>query len=126
MPKATTKKPDPVQDGWEEVVESWDDIFTFDSKNDTIAGVMLAKVPGVGPNASTVYIIEKDGVKFGIWGSAVLDNRMRSVNPKDEVMVCYLGKAVAPKSNREYHDYKVFTRGTKHAPPPASHDDIPF
>ena len=125
---AAKKKQDPApqENGWEEVVESWDEIFTFDKKNDTIAGILQAKVPEVGPNESTVYVILKDGVKFGIWGSAVLDKRMRSVQPQDEVMVIYLGEAVAPKSNREYHDYKVLTRGTKHVPGQQPSDDIPY
>lgn len=122
------KKPKeaPTENGWEEVVESWDEIFTFDKKNDTIAGILQAKVSDVGPNESTVYVVEKDGVKFGIWGSAILDNRMRSVNPKDEIMILYLGKAIAPKSQREYHDFKVFTRGTKHTPAQPADDEIPF
>lgn len=125
---ATKKKaqPTPQEEGWQEVVESWDDIFTFDKKNDTITGILQAKVPDVGPNNSTVYIIEKDGIRLGIWGSAILDNRMRSVNPKDEVMVIYLGEAVAPKSGREYHDYKVLTRGVKHVPAQPDGDEIPF
>ena len=123
--KKKTEAP-PAENGWDEVVESWDDIFTFDKKNDTITGILQAKVPDVGPNRSTVYVIEKDGVKLGIWGSTILDHRMRSVNAKDEIMVVYLGKAVAPKSQREYHDFKVFTRGTKHTPAQAGSDDIPF
>lgn len=122
------KKQDPTlqENGWVEVVESWDEIFTFVKKGDIIAGILQAKVPEVGPNESTVYVILKDGVKYGIWGSAVLDKRMRSVNPKDEVMVIYLGEAVAPKSNREYHDYQVLTRGIKHTATGQPDDDVPF
>lgn len=116
----------PEENGWVEVVESWDEIYTFGKKGDAIAGILQAKVPEVGPNESTVYVILKDGVKFGIWGSAVLDKRMRSVQPKDEVMVIYLGEAVAPKSNREYHDYKVLTKGIKHTPSGEEEAGIPF
>lgn len=116
----------PEENGWIEVVESWDEIYTFTKKGDAIEGILQAKVPEVGPNESTVYVILKDGVKYGIWGSAVLDKRMRSVNPKDEVMVIYLGEAVAPKSNREYHDYKVLTKGVKHTASGVPGDDVPF
>lgn len=126
MPTKKKQDPQPLEEGWEEVVESWDDIFTFDKKNDTITGLLRAKVPDIGPNKSTVYIIEKDGVKLGIWGSTILDHRMRTVQPQDEVMVVYLGKAIAPKSQREYHDFKVFTRGTKHAAAQPPGEDIPF
>lgn len=118
--------PAPQENGWTEVVESWDEIFTFEKKSDAIAGILQAKVPEVGPNESTVYVILKGDVKYGIWGSAVLDKRMRSVNPKDEVMVIYLGEAVAPKSNREYHDYQVLTRGIKHSASGQPGDDVPF
>lgn len=120
------QEPTPQENGWEEVVESWDEIYTFTKNGDSIAGVLQAKVPEVGPNESTVYVIKKGDVKFGIWGSAVLDKRMRSVNPNDEVMVIYLGEAVAPKSNREYHDYKVLIRGTHHLPRAESDAGIPF
>ena len=125
---AAKKKQDPTpqENGWEEVVESWDDIFTFDKKNDILTGTLKAKVPDVGPNNSTVYIIEKDGVKLGIWGSSILDHRMRGVQPENEIMIVYLGKAIAPKSQREYHDFKVFTRGVKHMPPAQAGDDIPI
>lgn len=125
---AAKKKQDPTpqENGWEEVVESWDEIYTFTKKGDSITGVLQAKVPEVGPNESTVYVIEQNGIKFGIWGSAVLDKRMRSVQPQDEVMVIYLGEAIAPKSNREYHDYKVLTRGIKHAGTQQPTADIPF
>lgn len=125
----TAKKkvdPKPQENGWTEVVESWDEIFTFEKKGDNIAGILQAKVPEVGPNESTVFVILKDGVKYGIWGSAVLDKRMRSVNPQDEVMVVYLGEAIAPKSNREYHDYQVLTRGVKHSVTARLSDDVPF
>lgn len=125
----TAKKkvdPKPQEDGWEEVVESWDEIYTFGKKGDSIAGILQAKVPEVGPNESTVFVIKKDGIKYGIWGSAVLDKRMRSVNPQDEVMVIYLGEAVAPKTNREYHDYQVLVRGTKHAPAQLPDSGVPF
>lgn len=125
---AVKKKQDPIpqEDGWEEVVESWDEIFTFTKKDNTLTGILQAKVPEVGPNDSNVYVIEKDGIRYGIWGSAILDNRMRSVNPKDEVMIVYLGEAVAPKSNREYHDYKVMVRGTRHIPQAIPGEDVPF
>lgn len=126
MPTKKKAQASPQENGWEEVVESWDEIFTFGKKGDAIEGILQAKVPEVGPNESTVYVISKDGVKFGIWGSAVLDKRMRSVQPQDEVMVIYLGEAIAPKSNRAYHDYKVLTRGTKHVPGHQPSDDVPF
>ncbi len=126
MPAKKKQDPIPQEDGWEEVVESWDEIFTFTKKDNTLSGILQAKVPEVGPNDSTVYVIESDGTRFGIWGSAILDNRMRSVNPKDEVMIVYLGEAIAPKSNREYHDYKVMVRGTRHVPQRLSGEDIPF
>jgi len=94
---------------WKEVnIESgkmWDK-----EKEKTITGLLVEKKSGVGPNESHVYVIEVKGENVSIWGSTVLDNKMSTAKVGEEVMIEYVGKTQNPKTNREYHDYKVFTR----------------
>jgi hypothetical protein len=94
---------------WNEVnIESgkvWDK-----TKEKVITGLLVEKKTGVGPNESHLYVLEVAGENVSIWGSTVLDNKMSTAKVGEEVMIEYVGKTKNPKTNREYHDYKVFTR----------------
>ncbi len=119
--KAEEQKTDP-NEGWEEVGDHWDEIHEFSKAGDEITGVLVNVAAEVGPNESNVYIILKGDIRFGIWGSAILDRRMASVNTGDECKVVYLGLEESPKSGREFKDFKVYRK-----PQPAlTGDDIPF
>ena len=119
------KSPD-VPKGYEEVGDFWESMFTFESPGDFIQGKFCGTVANVGENESSVHIIEKDGERVGIWGSAVLDKRMSSVNLNADVMVVFQSLEQSEKSGREYKDFKVYAKkgtGTQRRP---REDDIPF
>jgi len=111
-----------VNEGWEEVGDHWDEIHEFKKAQDQITGVLVNVAAEVGPNESNVYIILVDNVRFGIWGSAILDRRMASVNVGDQCKVVYLGTEESPTTGREFKDFKVYRKAT----PKPTGDDIPF
>lgn len=119
--KDKEQKTDP-NEGWEEVGDHWDDIHEFKKAKDELAGVLLNVAAEVGPNESNVYIIGKDGVRYGVWGSAILDRRMASVNVGDQVKMVYLGEEESPKTGRTFKDFKVYRKPGQIAPS----EDIPF
>jgi len=115
-----------VPKGYEEVGDFWEEMHTFESPGDFIQGMFCGTVAKVGENESNVHIIQKDGKRIGIWGSAVLDKRMSSVNLNADVMVVFQSLEQSEKSGREYKDFKVYAKkgtGTQRRP---REDDIPF
>lgn len=95
-------------DGYDEVGDHWDDMFTFDIKHPEVAGNFLGTALHIGENDSAVHILLVDGVRTGVWGSTLLDSRMKSVEEGDRIMIRYMGTEQSPKSGREYKDFKVF------------------
>jgi len=119
------KSPD-VPKGYEEVGDFWESMFTFEKPGDFIQGMFCGTVANVGENESSVHIIQHDGERVGIWGSAVLDKRMSSVNLNADVMIVFQSLEQSEKSGREYKDFKVYAKkgtGTQRRP---REDDIPF
>jgi hypothetical protein len=92
---------------WKEVnIESgttWD-------KEKPLVGLLIQKKENVGDNNSNLYVIETKDGNVSAWGSTVLDNKMSTAKVGEEVMIEYVGKKKNPKTGRDYHDYKVFTR----------------
>lgn len=115
-----------VPKGYEEVGDFWESMFTFEAPGDFIQGKFHGTVGKVGENESNVHIIEHEGERKGIWGSAVLDKRMSSVNLGADVMIVFQSLEQSEKSGREYKDFKVYAKkGTGTARKPRE-DDIPF
>jgi len=126
--ESTAKTPDTpeVPKGYEEVGDFWESMFTFESPGDFIQGKFHGTVGKVGENESNVHIIEHDGERKGIWGSAVLDKRMSSVNLYADVMIVFQSLEQSEKSGREYKDFKVYAKKGTGTPRKAREDDIPF
>jgi len=92
---------------WKEVnIESG---VTWDREKPLI-GLLIQKKENVGDNHSMLYVIETKDGNVSAWGSTVLDNKMSTAKVGEEVMIEYVGKVKNPKTGREYHDFKVFTR----------------
>lgn len=124
--KGKTPESPEVPKGYEEVGDFWESMFTFESPGDFIQGMFCGTVAKVGENESNVHIIQHEGKRVGIWGSAVLDKRMSSVNLNADVMVVFQSLEQSEKSGREYKDFKVYAKkgtGTQRRP---REDDIPF
>jgi len=95
------------ENDWKEVnIESG---ATWDREKPLI-GLLIQKKENVGDNHSMLYVIETKDGNVSAWGSTVLDNKMSTAKVGEEVMIEYVGKVKNPKTGREYHDFKVFTR----------------
>jgi len=100
-----------MTDKWEKVElgGSWD----FRT-NKEIEGELVGMEENVGPNESTLYHIKKaNGEILGVWGSTVIDSRMRTFEPGDKVRIIYQGMAKSPTTGREYHNFDIFKKRVK-------------
>lgn len=96
---------------WQQVGGDMNEVWDFEANN-TLEGLYIEKKEGVGENRSTVYTIEnaKDNKKYDMWGSTVIDNKMKAVDEGNEVRIVFKGIQKSEKSNREYKDYEIFQR----------------
>lgn len=64
-----------------------------EKKDDEITGILVDVEHEVGKNGSTMYTVEQSSTheNIGIWGSAVLDSRMKGINVGEEVRIVYKG-----------------------------------
>ena len=110
-----------MTDDWKKIEagDAWD----FD-KDDTLVGVFTGKEEGVGPNESMIYEFElKDGKRVSVWGTTLLDMRLKNVIVGEEVKIVYLGMAKSKqRKGAEYHNFDVF-----HRPSPMEKvEEVPF
>ena len=98
-----------MADNWEKIEIG--DVWDFE-KEDTLIGVFVDKQEGVGPNNSMLYEIElKDGKRVSIWGSTVLDVRLKNLEVGEEIKIVYLGMAKSQhRKGAEYKNYDVWHR----------------
>jgi len=79
--------------------------------NKVLVGTYLDVAEDVGENHSNLYSIRlKDGSVVPMWGSKILDVRLKNVEAGDEVKIEYKGMKEAAKGGRTYHDYDVWHR----------------
>lgn len=73
--------------------ESTGNTWKPEEKGDAIEGLLVDVEKGVGENNSTRYTIQetKTGENFGVWGSAILDSRMKGIAVGMEVKITYQG-----------------------------------
>ena len=70
-------------------------------KEKEVEGVLTNVQQDVGPNASTLYELEKtNGENIAIWGSTVLDSRMKNVKIGEELKIKFLGLAKESKTGQ--------------------------
>ena len=78
-------------------------------ERDSIEGRYVSKKENVGPNKSTIYVLETpDGKKIGVWGSTVIDSKFENIAVGKMVAIEYVGDKKG-KTGSEYHDFKVGT-----------------
>lgn len=72
----------------------------------------------VGAHHSKLYHFKtKDGGLASVWGSTVLDTRLKNVELGERVVIIYHGRAIG-KSGSEYKQYEVY-----HGEPEAKGDE---
>ena len=84
-------------------VEIEPNIWKPENEGDNITGVLKAKTPAEN-ELSARYHLETTSGQFLVWGSAVLDDRMRYVDIGNEVRITYKGKT----KNKKNQDVKLF------------------
>lgn len=107
--------------GYTEVGSQTNETWDF-GKNPQFEGVFVEARVGVGQNNSNLYVFEgKDQERYGVWGSAVLDTRLKNLVVGEETVIVYAGMAKSEKTGRTYRDYRVFHKGgstiTEEEPP---------
>jgi hypothetical protein len=110
-----------MQDEWEKVQTSpaWD----F-KKEDTFIGYYNGVQVNVGQNKSKLYnFTTEDGKMIDIWGSTVLDIRLKTCVPGEKIKIVYHGIETNPQTKREYHNFEVFKSKTNKAE--IKDEDIP-
>lgn len=80
-------------------------------QEDSIQGVLVSKEESKGAFGSTAYAIENKEGQFIIWGTAVLDERMKYIEVGDQVKIEYKGTTKNQKGQL-VKIYKVY-KGTK-------------
>lgn len=85
--------------------EAWD----YNS-NPVFKGTFLYSEENVGPNNSMMYTFRVDGGKMmGVWGSAILDTRLKNLQPGELVIIHYHGKKESEKrKGSSYHHFDVY------------------
>lgn len=72
-----------------------------------ITGILFNKKENVGANNSIIYEIEIGEEIIGVWGTSVLDQKMKEVTAGEEVKIIYNGKKTSEKTKRSYKDFTV-------------------
>jgi len=87
------------------------DTFKFEKVGDEITGLYLGSEENVGENNSNIYQFETEGKNVSVWGSTVLDTRMKNVKVGEEVKIVFLGLKDSPnRKGKQYKDFDVFHR----------------
>ena len=79
-----------------------------------IRGILKAKREPEGKRESMVYGIETSEKYREIWGSTVLDNKLKKVPLESQVIIEYLGKEPSKQKGRNpYHNVSVKYKAPK-------------
>ena len=76
---------------------------------DEIVGKYVSKKENLGQrNNSTLYQIETEDGELSVWGSTVLDTRLKNVKEGHGVKIIYKGMKKTKDGKTKYHDYDVY------------------
>ena len=91
-----------------ELGETWD--YKAAGEGASVEGVFAGKDENVGENNSMIYRIEdREGKATSVWGSTVLDTRMKNIKEGEEVKIVYKGTKPSPtRKGKNYHDFEVW------------------
>ena len=93
-----------------EMGDAWD--YKNAKKGSEVIGLFVGKEENVGENNSIVYTLESpSGEMISIWGSTVLDLRLKNIKVGEEVRIVYLGQLESEKrKGKFYHNFDVYHR----------------
>lgn len=83
-----------------------------EKEGDALEGVLMAKKTDIGQHKSNLYTFFMDGddvadTEMVVWGSTVIDSRLKDVEIETKVKIVYLGEKEG--ANGKYKNYDVFT-----------------
>ena len=75
-------------------------------------GIYMSRDEHVGENDSIVYNFRiAEGDIIGVWGSTVLDVRLKNLQIGEEVKIVYLGLVPSEKrKGKSFHNFEVYHR----------------
>lgn len=88
---------------WKEVQET-NNVWKYEKEGDQIEGVLVSKQERTKDVSARYHIDTGKGIVM-VWGTAVLDNRMMSVNVGEQVRITY--KKTEEKNKKKVHIFKV-------------------
>ena len=114
-----------------DVGNTWN--YKEEGKDAEFIGVYLSKDEHIGENDSIVYNFKTaDGDVVGVWGSTVLDVRLKNLEVGEEVKIVYLGLEPSEKrKGKSFHNFSVwhrmpeFVKTSDGIPLPATADGVP-
>ena len=79
-------------------------IWKAEKEGDAIEGVLISKEADKGTYGSAAYGIENPEGRWLVWGCAVLDERMKYLEPGDQIKIEFKGI----EKNKKDQDVKIF------------------
>jgi len=87
---------------WKKLSSPW----IPENKDDKIEGRLIKVEEEAGENKSMLYHLETENAIRGVWGSAVLDQKMKFFEVGDYVKIIFLG--IKEGGKKDYKDFEVF------------------
>lgn len=91
---------------------AWKEINPVDwkpNKGEFIEGILVDKQENVGDNNSMLYKVETPAGVLNVWGTTILDARLRLINVGERVRITYKGLAEAKGGKQPAKIFKVET-----------------
>jgi hypothetical protein len=92
----------------EQKKEEWKDIesdvWNYENKGDTIDGIYVGMEPKNGDMSAKYFLQNNKGEQSLVWGSAIIDSRMKLVNIGERVRIVFDGKT----KNKKNQDLNLF------------------
>lgn len=101
---------------WEETIIHYDTIYNFSEPYEVLTGQYMGMIAGAGKFTSNLYVIKSKGISYGLWGSAVLDKLLESVDVGRDIAIMYEGVKAAADNTGEYKMYKVLVKKSVSSP----------
>lgn len=97
-----------TSDGW---TESTGTLWKPEKKEDQVEGLLIDVQNNIGDNNSTKYFVkQQDNTTVEMWGSTILDQRMKGVPMGMEVRIVYKGLGDAKPGKQPPKLWQVFHR----------------
>lgn len=93
-----------------EASNSWN--YQEVGKGAEFIGLYVGKEEHIGENDSILYTFEIENEEvMNVWGSTLLDMRLKNLKVGEEVKIVYLGLAPSEKrKGKSYHNFEVYHR----------------